>query len=102
MSSKAQRLPQHLLLRPVSLRPNSHADYNVLQNMCILGRQELKNWYLSIKISISLNLQREFAFLWVQLICALVAFWEFSSDLQQVEDETAHLTLVIKKAILIL
>lgn len=38
-SSKAQRLPQHLLLRLVSLGLNSHADYNELQNLLILGRK---------------------------------------------------------------
>lgn len=41
-SSKAQRLPQHLLLRLVSLGLNSHADYHELQNLLILGRKELK------------------------------------------------------------
>lgn len=41
-SSKAQRLLQHLLLRLISLGLNSHADYNELQNLLILGRKELK------------------------------------------------------------
>lgn len=41
--SKAQRLPQHLLLRLVSLGLNSHADYNELQNLLILGRKEQKS-----------------------------------------------------------
>lgn len=42
MSSKAQRLLQHLLLRLVSLGLNSPADYNELQNLLVVGRKELK------------------------------------------------------------
>lgn len=65
--SKAQRLPQHLLLRLLSLGLNSCADYNELQNLLILGRKELKkpNYiYKGILLSFGLDLYLSWLLSW--------------------------------------